>query len=241
MSILAAIGAGLAAIGTFISTAISTVGPVIATAVSTFVAKLPPALEVAQKIVNIASTVMTGVSAIMNLGPEDEDVAALGAKTMQDNVRPKAEGESAKEYLDYLRNDVTLNEEEFDELSDYDKMRCEALGTFMIAKSIEERAGVELSPDFVMAISKAKLSAEQTEKLISAMSEVRMESQEIYKYISRAPEMTLEEKREAERVVIDAIAEVSPELSEDEIKNEVMEMKQEYWAMEESIKATEKE
>ena len=136
---------------------------------------------------------------------------------------------SAKEYLDYLRNDVPLNEEEYDKLSDYDKMRCEVLGTFMVAKTIEEKAGVELSPDFVMAIAKANLSPEQTEKLINAFSENRIASMgEFHKYISNAPEMTIEAAEKVEDILTDVIKETSPELSENEILNEIQTMKQEY-------------
>jgi hypothetical protein len=113
-------------------------------------------------------------------------------------------------------------------------MRCEVLGTFMLAKTIEEKTGVELSADFMMALAKANLSPEQTEKLINAFRENRIASMgEFHKFISNAPEMTVEEAEKVEGILTDVIKESSPELSEDDILNEIQTMKQEYRAADE--------
>jgi len=228
-AIIGAIGAGLAAIGTAISTVITTVGPVIATAAKALVAKLPAVLEAAKPILSTVSAVTSMVGTGLGIAPPDENAEELGAKLRQEGTRTKTEEESTQEYLDYLRNDVELDREKLEKMSEEDRMACEALGTTMVAKSIEEKVGVELTPDFLYAIGKAKLTYEQVDKFIKAFSENNMKSMDgVAKYISN--DLSAEEAKKVGPVVKGALKELSPEMTDAEIQKQVAEMKKEYFS-----------
>lgn len=222
----------LAAIGGLITTAISTVGPVIAKAATTLVTKLPTIIEVAKVTIGAISTVVSKVSEVLGIAPADEKVDELGAKAMQEGTRAKMDEESTQEYLDYLRNDVELDTEKFDKMSEKEKIECEALGTSMLSKSIEEKTGVELPVDFLMTIPRMKLDYKQVEKFIDAFSENNIESMgEFTKYISN--EMSDKEAEKVGDVVEGALKELSPEMTDEDIQSEIVSMKKEYFSNEE--------
>jgi len=217
------------AIGGFISLAISTVGPVIATITDVLINKLPPAIEVAKVTIAAISVVVSELCEVLDIAPSNEKVDELGAKVMQEDTRPKLEEESTQEYLDYLRNDVKLNEEKYMSMSETEKIACEALGTSMLAKSIEEKTGIELPPEFLLTISKSKLRYEQVEKFIHTFSENEIYSMgEFTKYISN--NMSETEAVKVGGVVKEAIKELSPEMTDADIQKEIVAMKRDYFS-----------
>lgn len=221
----------LAAIGGFVSAAISVVGPVIATVADVLVNKLPVAIETAKVVIGTISFVVSKVCEILDIAPPDEKADELGAKAMQEGTRPKMEEETTQEYLDYLRNDVKLDQEKYARMSDNEKLACGALGTTMLAKSIEEKTGVELPPEFLTTIAKARLRYEQVEKFIRAFSENGIDSMgEFTRYISN--DMSETDASRVGTIVKESIKELSPEMSEAEIQREIVEMKKGYFSEE---------
>lgn len=219
----------LGLIGGLISAAVSVVGAVIATVADVLINKLPPALELASMVIGAISTVVSKVNEAFGLAPANENVEELGAKALQQDTRAKMDDETTQEYLDYLRNDVEFDEEKFAEMSEQEKIECEVLGTSMLAKSIEEKTGVELSPDFLLTISKSKMRYEQVEKFIRAFSDNGISSMgEFTRYISN--DMSEEAAGKVGNVIEGAIREMSPELSDLEIQKEIVAMKQEYFS-----------
>lgn len=217
----------LTAIGSFISSAITTVGPVIASVADFVINKLPPSIEVAKIVMGAITEIVSKVCEALYIAPADENAEELGAKTMQEDTRPKMEGETTQEYLDYLRNDVTLDKEKFDKMSAEEKMACEAIGTTMKAKSIEEKTGVELPPEFLLTIAKSKMRYEQVEKFINAFSQNGIDSMgQFTKYISN--NMSKEESIRIGNTIKVAMKELSPELSDEDIRHEISAMKREY-------------
>lgn len=179
--------------------------------------------------IGVISAVVSKLSEVLEIAPPNEKVDELGVKAMQEGTRPKMEEESTQEYLDYLRNDVKLDEEKYAKMSEKEKVACEALGTTMLAKSIEEKTGVELSPDFLLSISKAKLRYEQVEKLLQEFSANNINSMdEFTEYISN--EMTEEKAEKVGKVIEGAVRELSPDLSNEEIQREIVEMKRNYFS-----------
>ncbi len=200
----------------------------IATTAEVLSSKLPVVIETAQIVVKTIATVLTGICEVLGIGQADEQVDELGAKVLQEDTREIEDGESAQEYLDYLRNDVTLDKAKFDAMDENEKLACQVAGISMLAKSIEEKAGVEMAPDFLYAISKVKLNCEQTEKFIHAFADNRIDSMsEFTRYISN--DMSEVEADRVRPVIEGALKELSPELSQEEIQHEIIEMKKSYF------------
>lgn len=221
----------LAAIGGFFSAAISTVGPVISKVADVLINKLPPIIEVAKIVIGTISEVVSKVCGTLNIAPSDENAEELGAKTMQEGTRSKMDGETTQEYLDYLRNEVSLDKEKFDKMTPEEKLACEALGTSMKAKSIEEKTGVELPPEFLITIAKSKMKYQQVERFINAFSQSGISSMgEFTKYISN--DMSESEAAKVGSVIKGAMRELTPEMSDADIQSEIVSMKKDYFSNE---------
>ena len=175
----------LAAIGGFISAAAAVIGPALSTTATFIATKLPAILQTASVIVSAITSIVTNVSKILNIAPEGEQPDELGAKTLQEGTRPIKEGETTQDYLDYLRNEVTLDREKYEKMTAEQKLNCEIIGDTMLAKSIEEKTGIEVSPEFLLAAGKINMGYQTVNALINSFSNNDIDSLGDYaKYIS---------------------------------------------------------
>lgn len=217
----------IALIGETLLTAATTIGPVLSEAATFLVTKLPVILEKATICLDAISTVVTKISEILNIAPEGENPQELGAKAMQEGIRPIGLEETTQEYLDYLRNDVELDREKFEKLTDEERLNCEVIGDTMLVKSIEEKTGVELSAEFLLAIPQVHLQYQTVVALIKTFSNAGILSLNDYtRYI--ANDMSEVEAEKVGSAVKEAIKEVTPEMTQEEIQREIVTMKQEY-------------
>lgn len=221
----------LSAVGSFISEACSVVGSAIASVADALVLRLPPLIEGAKAAIEIISAIISKVCDALGITSANENTEELGAKAMQEGTRPKTEEETTEEYLNYLRNDVSLDQEKFDHMTKEEKIACQALGTTMKAKCIEEKTGVEVTPEFLMTIERSKLRYEQVEGFINAFKKEGIESMDAFaKYISN--DMSDEEAARIGGVVKGAIRELSQEMTDEEIQSEIVSMKKNYFSSE---------
>jgi hypothetical protein len=214
----------ISAVCGFVSGALSTVGSFLCSAATALVTKLPAMIEAAKPIVSAIANIVTGVSALLSLSSADEDMEELGAKTMQEGTRPKGDTESTAEYLDYIRHEVELDRSKFDAMTPEQKMGCSIIGSTMLAKNIEEKVGVQLTPQFMYSVGKANVKPEIVHSMIenfSSKGEISMEP--VAQYLSN--ELSEERNAEIAGVIKESIAQVSPSLTPDEINQEIVDMK----------------
>lgn len=215
------------AVGSFISGVVSTVGSFIASSATRLVTRLPEVVLAARVVIDVIATVISKVAEALGIAPKDENPEELGAKSMQEGTRPRSDFESTQEYLDYLRKDVKLDEEKYAKMSDEQKIACSALGTTMVAKSIEEKAGVEVPPEFLETIYKSKLRYEQVEKCINYFAYNGITSMgEMTKYITN--DLSEDEASKIGGVIKDSLKELSPSMTNAEIQQEIIAMKKSY-------------
>ena len=219
----------ISCVGEFLSTAIPAVGDWIANATRTLISKLPEVFEFAANAMNFISSVTSKISERLDIAPANEKLYELGAKAMQEEARPKIDTETTQEYLDYLRKDVDFDENKFSKMPETEKLACEALGTTLVAKSVEEKTGVEIPPEFLYTIYKSKIGYERAEKFIHAFSDNGIKSMgEFSKYISN--DMSELDANVIDSVVRKALKEINPKMSDEDIQNEIINMKQEYFS-----------
>lgn len=226
MSLLAGLGAF---IGGIVSVVAPVIGPALSTAATFIATKLPAILQVAATFVSAISTIVTSVGEMLKIVPPGEQPAELGAKTMQENVRPKREGELTQEYLDYLRS-VPLDKEKFDKMSEEEKLGCEVVGDVMLADSIRENTGVELPGDFLMAIPKVNLEAQIVYNLIKTFSNSGINSMGKFNDYLAGDISNEETAMMVGDAVKSAISTTSPEMSSFDIQHEIVAMRQAYKA-----------
>lgn len=217
----------LAAIGGVISTVASVIGPALSTAATFIATKLPAFLQTASIVVGAITSIVTNVSKMLDIAPEDEQPDELGAKTLQEGTRPIKEGETTQEYLDYLRNEVTLDREKYEKMTTEQKLNCEIIGDTMLAASIEEKTGVGIPPEFLVAAGKVQMGYQTVNALINAFSNNGIDSLGNYtKYIEN--DMSEKDAVKVGSAVREAISEVNPDMTPEDIEAEVVAMKREY-------------
>ena len=218
-----------ALIGGFISAVAPVIGQALST-VATFVAtKLPTILSVAATCVSAISTIVTSVGEMLKIAPPGEQPADLGAKTMQEGVRPRQEGELTQEYLDYLRT-VPLDKEKFDKMTPEEKLGCEVVGDAMLAGAIGENTGVELSGDFIMALPKLNMGAQAVYNLIKSFSDNGINNMSQFNDYLAGDIANEETAMKVGDAVKSAISTTSPEMSSSDIQHEIIAMRQAYKA-----------
>ena len=199
-----------------LSTLISTLGPVVTKVASSLLTKLPEIVEVALKVSKVISSVVQSVAEIQGLSPHGEDVEELGFKAMQEGTRAKMEDESMEDYLNYLRNEVSVDKTKFQALSEEDKLKCNVMGTGMLSQSISEKSDLEISGDFLLDMHKMKMSGEQLSKYIDAFSEKGVDSlDELTQYLRG--ELNDKESAKIEAIIKSIEKTSNPSLSDGEV------------------------
>lgn len=199
-----------------LSTLISTLGPVVTKVASSLLTKLPEIVEVALKVSKVISSVVQSVAEIQGLSPHGEDVEELGFKAMQEGTRAKMEDESMEDYLNYLRNEVSVDKTKFQALSEEDKLKCNVMGTGMLSQSISEKSGLEISGDFLLDMQKMKMSGEQLSKYIETFSEKGVDSlDELTQYLRG--ELNDRESAKIEAIIKSIEKTSNPSLSDGEV------------------------
>lgn len=199
-----------------LSTLISTLGPVVTKVASSLLTKLPEIVEVALKVSKVISSVVQSVAEIQGLSPHGEDVEELGFKAMQEGTRAKMEDESMEDYLNYLRNEVSVDKTKFQALSEEDKLKCNVMGTGMLSQSISEKSGLEISGDFLLDMQKMKMSGEQLSKYIETFSENGVDSlDELTQYLRG--ELNDRESAKIEAIIKSIEKTSNPSLSDGEV------------------------
>lgn len=199
-----------------LSTLISTLGPVVTKVASSLLTKLPEIVEVALKVSKVISSVVQSVAEILGLSPHGEDVEELGFKAMQEGTRAKMEDESMEDYLNYLRNEVSVDKTKFQALSEEDKLKCNVMGTGMLSQSISEKSGLEISGDFLLDMQKMKMSGEQLSKYIETFSEKGVDSlDELTQYLRG--ELNDRESAKIEAIIKSIEKTSNPSLSDGEV------------------------
>ena len=79
----------------------------------------------------------------------------IGMKAEQADKKPE-NFDSINDYIEYLRNEVKLDTDKLEHLSDEEKQKYQLVGLGLYIKNIEEQQGVKLDPDFFKSIPKLK-------------------------------------------------------------------------------------
>ncbi|MEG2364071.1 MAG: hypothetical protein RR942_08800 [Romboutsia sp.] len=227
------IGAFIGGLCTLGATAINTIGTAISTvgaAVVVGAKALIPALKTVGAVIDIVCKVCSIVLEIahkLGLVEQDEKIEEIGAKTLQEDTRGRLDGESASEYMEYLRNEVELDREKFEKMKDEDKVACSALGTRLVADSIEEKLSFELPSKAILAAGFADINSQELKSIIDNFKKNDIKSLDIFdKYLSK--DLNLSENIKIDKIIVGSIKECNENLSDEGSVEKVLDMKKDY-------------
>lgn len=151
------ISSAISAVGSFIGGAASTIGSAIsgfAKSAFSIIAKLPiPGLEIIN-IVSIAAKIIHSVVEFLGIKSE-EDPEVLGAKAEQSDKSLEDFDNDVEAYIKYLKEEVKLDKERFDNMTPEERMGCKAIGMSLETRAVEEKiGGIEISPECLATLTK---------------------------------------------------------------------------------------
>lgn len=138
----------VSAVGSVISGAASAIGSICGSIGGTIIGdigKLGTGLLNLGEMLKPILDVINMISEILGIKPAGEDPAELGLKAHKSDERPE-DYDSIEAYIDHLRNDIQLDKEEINNLSDIDKVAYTTMGSALYVKDMEEKYNMVMSP-----------------------------------------------------------------------------------------------
>jgi putative Mn2+ efflux pump MntP len=214
MGIFSGLGSMISSAVSVVASAIGSIGGSLAASTSTFLKVAAPWLGTVIQVIQI-------VSMLLDILKPGDNVEEFGAKAMEADKKPE-DFDSNAEYIDYLRNEVKLDQEKFDSATEPEKMARMAVGASIVAKGIEEKKGFDIPLTMWVAMAKIGLDDKATEidKILETFKNGKLE--DFVKYT----EGKLDAKKELEigDSLVDMYKELEPNMSEKDIENKVMKM-----------------
>jgi len=214
MGFFSAIGSFVSGAVSAISSAIGSIGSALASSAGHFLKVASPWLGAVMQVIQVVSTLL----GILN---SEDDIEELGAKAMEADKKPE-DFDSNAEYIDYLRNDIELDREKFENATDVEKTARQAVGASIVIKGIEEKKGFDIPVTTWVAMAKLGLGekAEEIDKILETFKDGKLEDFVDY------TEGKLEAKKEVEvgDSLVEMYQELEPSMSIEEIEDKVMNM-----------------
>ena len=196
-----------------VSSAVSSVGSALASSASDFIKIASPMLNSVVSIVEI-------VGVFLNILNPNDNIEELGAKAMEADKKPE-DFDSNAQYIDYLRDEIKLDIEKFEEATDIDKLARVAIGTTIVTKGIEEQKGFDIPLTTWTTIAKLNIDKpNEIDAIIDTFKNGRLDD------FTKYSEGKLDTSKELEigDSLVDMYSKLEPNLSKDEIEDKVMNM-----------------
>jgi len=210
-------------IGSCISGACSVVSSAVSSIGSAMAGVAGALLKVATPYLSALMTIVNVVSKILGILNPNETPEELGDKAMRSDKTPE-DFDTTQEYIAHLREEVDFDKEEFDKLSDEDKLARSAIGTAISMKAINEEKGFEVSVDTWVTITKLhEKGLLDKDNLDAFLEEFKEDQPEINEYVN--DKLNGNEELEVAGALSEAYKKLEPELSTEAINDKVLSSK----------------
>ena len=185
--------------------------------------------EVATSIANLGLSLATkvgeaikAVGVSLNILRPEDNMDELGEKAMLSDKGPD-DFESMSAYIDHLRNDVSLDKQKFDNLSDADKLARASIGASITLKGINEKLDTVVSPSFMATVASLDLDAKEIIGTIKSYKENGLNTADYKLYVNN--ELSIAETRKHGSALVQAYQKLEPQLSLEQIEDKIMGLK----------------
>jgi hypothetical protein len=216
LGVAAAIGSFFAGAGAAIGTAIGTAATAIVGFAKTLAATMATISMV--DVVQIALAVTNWLAQKNQVLNENENVEELGAKAKQSDLKPD-DFESTQAYIEHLRNNVTLDRENFNKLSAEEQLACKFVGMGIATKALSEKKGIEITPDFIAEVSRQKMTGAEAEAYIDNFK-VGGESLDKFSGYLKG-DLSAGENLRVSPILENALRQLNPDMSPEDIAKKV--------------------
>ena len=215
-SVCSSIGSFVSGAVSVVSSAVGSIGSVLATSASTL-------LKIASPYLATISTIVQIIGAVLNILKPEESVDEIGDKAMSADKQVE-DFNTTEEYIEYLRDEVSFNKDEFDKLSKEDKIARTAVGTSIVMKAIDKKKGVTISTDTWITLAKLQESGnlkdvKEFDKILDTFKDNQID---LKKYVDG--KLDGEQNLQVGDKLIDMYQTLEPNLSKEHIEKKVMNM-----------------
>lgn len=219
-------GSVCSAVGSFVSGAVDVVKSAfsgasgalgkIASTVDTVLKEIAP-------YINPIVLAIEAVATILGILEPDDDVEELGAKATVAEKKPE-DFDSIAEYIEYLKNDVTLDKEKLKNVSESTKLANKFIGANLTSKAIEEKLDASIPMEFWKEAAKQDLKAKEITNTIDSYKKNNLDVADYGKYMNG--DMKISEKKEHSNAISEAYRELEPSMTTQEIDEKIMNLKE---------------
>ena len=205
-------------VGSAISSAASAIG-------DTFSKMATKLADVALPQLKIISIIVEVIGTLLGVLNPDEKVDELGDRAVRSDKTPE-DFDTTQEYMDYLREEVPFDKDEFDKLSKEEKLARSAIGSSIAMKAINDKKGFEVTPQTWLTLAKLHQSGglkdAKAEEFDSILDSFKDEQKDLQDYVKGELDPTKE--LEVGDKLVEMYQELEPTLSKDDIDKKVMQM-----------------
>lgn len=233
MSIWSAISSGLSSIGSAICSGISALGSAIGGALSStisnistsIVAGLGIGLTLPELLIGMAvvSSIVSFIAEALGIKKKEESPEELAMKAEQSDKKPE-DFDSINSYIDYLRENIKVDKEKLNNLSDEEKLKYQAYGTGLYIKAIEEKENMNISTDFLIKAKDLNMDGKQVKAYIDSFKESGIDDMDDMVHYLKNDINEKGHMMKVDGAIINALKELNPEMSEEEIYDKLNNM-----------------
>lgn len=220
MELFSAIGSFISGVCSAISSAISSLGSSLSEFATKIVELAGPLLETVGKIASL-------VAKFLGVTEELENPLELGLRAEMSDKKPE-DFDSYKDYINYIKNEVKIDEEKLKNASDIDKAKYSAIGSGILIKGIEDKKDMDIGADVFVAL--AKIGMETLDKMggargVDAILDTFKDGKlsEFAKYVS-GDLNSVKDKIMVSDKLTETFKNLNPEMDIKDIQKEVMDM-----------------
>lgn len=213
--------------GSFFSdvcSAIISAASLLGSSLSTFATKIA---ELAGPLLETVGKIASLVAKFLGVTEEPEDPMELGLRAVGSDKKPE-DFDNYKDYINYIKNEVKIDEEKLKNASDFDKAKYTAIGSGVLIKGIEDKKDMDIGADVFVAL--AKIGTETLDKLggargVDAILDTFKDGKlgEFAKYVSGDLNSVKDKIMVSDRLT-ETFKSLNPDMDIKDIQKEVMDM-----------------
>ncbi|BDR21443.1 hypothetical protein J4H72_20080 [Vibrio alginolyticus] len=194
----------------------------IASSIGPMIAKYAPmVIEVVGKNLPKVVNTVEAISLVADVLKPNERADELGAKAMAAEKTPE-DFEQINDYIDYLRNDVIIDEENLS-TDAVDVITRQAVGVAIAVKGMEQALEADVSIPFLNAISELDIDPTVVIALVKSYESSGLNSDDVQKYLGNS--LSIEDTHRHSNVFVNAYQTANPTMSVEEAEDAVMDLR----------------
>lgn len=168
-------------------------------------------------VIMVVAKVISWIAEKLGLTTEEEQPEDLGMKAEQADKKPE-DFDSIEEYIKYLREEVEIDKEKMEKLSQEERAKYAAVGSAILVQGIEEKYKMQLPAEFWCTVVDRKMDGEQIKCLIETFKENGMtDMKDLDDYLNNRKIESGTPRSEISDTIIEAIKKQNPGISQEDI------------------------